>query len=178
MIKINLLPLSERRRLKISRLQSFVIKSYFLIIIFVVLIGFGLSFLKNQLDKNIKIIRQQTQVEKTNVRNPQVKDFRDMVENINKSLTFYSSRGQDNNHFTPKLLKILSLMPGSLNVEKLTYAAEAETLTLEGMSGNRQELLDYTKALKNMEIIKSLEEPLANLEKRTDGYFVIKITLK
>jgi len=176
MLKLNLLPPKDKRRLELIDFSYLLIFfSFRLAIIFIIFIlilittYFSLLILVNAQDDLIK-------VRQNNERTQLQMEIEGKIKQTNKEAKQVYVKQNELIVWTPILEKLSKITPQGIYLNNFSYLSINNKINLIGFAENRDRLLAFENSLKEIPYFKEVSAPLSNLIKQTNINF--NFTLK
>ena len=178
MIKLNLLPPEERKKIELLEFASllifFVFRLSIILIIFIAILittYFSLNiFVKTQ--DNLIEIRQSD--EKTQYQ----MEIEEKIENVNQEARRIFIKQNESIVWTPILEELSKITPDGVYLINFSYRASNEKIDITGWASNRDKLLVFENSLKESKYFDNINSPLSNLIKQADINFSFTVEPK
>ena len=168
MIRLNLLPPQEKKRLesiKLNHLISFlaVWLSVFLIIFVIFLLStfFSLSILLQEQRKLIE-------VRQSDPKTQYLLEIEEKIKQTNQIVKQVQLKQAEVILWTPLLEEISEIVPAGIYLNYFSYRTAKDQITLSGWANYRENLLGFQKSLEESSFFEEIEAPLTNLIKQKD----------
>lgn len=177
MIKLNLLPVSEKELIRLNQIQRWIV--FYgsvclcsLLIFITLLIAIWLFIfiqLKSAAD-NLDAARQSQQ-------GLDLKTQQNLIKELNGKITAVSQFEKNSRHYSNLLIFLASVMPNGTKLNGLSID-EQNNLTISGHAQRREAVLDLKSALESSPLLTNVVSPLTNLTRQTDITFAFTAKLK
>lgn len=172
MIRLNLLPIEEKKKIKLEFLQCNIIFSgsflVLLILILVLILSGSLIFLNSKL----RSIGQETMLEQSKiVQTETVKSIEKKVKELNLQLTDLDKIIKNQSNFYNILLDIVPGLLSKVDVYTIDMEKETKIITITGYSATRENLQLIKKTLESSTRYKNIDFPISNLTNPKDINF-------
>lgn len=181
MIKLNLIPTTEKDNYKIEITRRFLI--FFSIgisiitIIFITLLGAEYFFLSLQIDPEI----QKLSIEKATEKFKKVEEFENQIKNTNKKIDAILNVNNQLSLMAPAIEKITNASSGRNSyLKSVVIDKTSSTVSIKGFSPTREQVVSIQNNLKNDSSFGDISAPYANFlkQKNVDFSFDFKIKNK
>lgn len=176
MLKLNLLPPSEKKRLELTKLSrlTVLLTVWFLVflVVFALLLTatfFSLSILLHEQKKLIEIRQSDPKTQ-------HLLEIEEKIERTNQIIRQVCLKQKELILWTSPLEEISKITPSGIYLTNLSYQTTKNQITLNGWANERENLLGFQKLLEESSFFKEVKAPLANLVKQKDINF--SFTLK
>ncbi len=177
MLKLNLLPLQDKKNLESAELSRLVasLAVWFLIflIIFTLLLVstyFSLSILLEEQKKLIEI-RQ------SDLKTQEVLEIEEKIKQANQLVKQIYLKQEEMILWTPLLEKMTEIIPSGIYLTNFFYQKTDNQITLNGWADWRENLLYFQELLEKNSFFEEVEAPLSNLIKQSDINFSFTLKL-
>jgi uncharacterized membrane protein len=172
MIRLNLLPIEEKKKIKLEFLQCNIIffGSFLvlLILILVLILSGSLIFLNFKL----RSIGQETMLEQSKiVQTETVKSIEKKVKELNLQLTDLDKIIKNQSNFYNILLDIVPELLSKVDVYTIDIEKETKIIAITGYSATRENLQLIKKTLESSTRYKNIDFPISNLTNPKDINF-------
>lgn len=168
---INLLPKSEQRELQLQafadQLTMFWIWVIVSVVFFVALTYTAKIYLNGQMTET----ESQIAVEKLVLKSSDNELLKQQVEAINAQIGSIRSLQTQHYYWSSALNELARLLPADIVVDTLTADRVTGKVTLAGMAGRRESVLQFWADMHKTEYFKNIDFPLANLNFPTNDPF-------
>lgn len=200
MITLNILPLSEKIKIKLKFLNKkalfFFIKILGMIILFIIILSLMLIFLRQELESEKKI----TAAKKADFHNQESEELKQSVISFNNKLSQINNILGANKNYAPVLKELAEIMPEnvyltSLSIKEISAPLKEKTseetadkekklkgskiqLVILGFSPLREKVLSVEENLRSSSFFSNIQSPLSNLVKQEniDFSFTFELT--
>ncbi len=175
LIKLNLLPPSEKEDLAFREKQRWVLLYGgailgITLIFIVLLVANWLSVFIQLKNANTDLLNLQ-QGEK----GLDIKTQEENFQNLNRILETIDRYQSNQKRFSLILIELAQITPANIHLESIDI--KKDQMTLSGFAPERKNLLEFEKVLKESHFFNSVENPLSNLIKAENITFYLKLTL-
>ncbi|MDP2947565.1 MAG: hypothetical protein Q8N88_05615 [Nanoarchaeota archaeon] len=177
MIRLNLLPIEEKKKIKLDFLQCNIIFSglflILLILILILILSGSLIFLNSKLYS----IGQETMLQQSKiVQTETVKSIERKVKELNSQLIDLDRIIKNQSNFYNVLLDIVPELLSKVEVYTIDIEKETKKITITGYSSTRDDLLLIKKTLESSVKYKIADFPNSNLINPKDINFRFSLT--
>lgn len=169
MIRLNLLPIKEKRILRRQRIQQLIVVSLLIFIISISLISLEFFWAKKLLKDNFPSYDIYLNRNKLLVEN---------VKSINAQLATIDKIQKEYIEVSPILLALSKIGSADLQIRLFNFDKEKNYFQLKGWAKNRENLLKFQADLEKIEFFKNVKTPISNLLKQEDIDFELSGELK
>lgn len=178
MIKLNLLPLEEKKILQIEKtfscVFSYCFKGCLVLLIFIFLLVGTWVFQKIQMrniEKDLSKMEGKNELLK-------IKFFEEEINNANKNIERLNGIQQKTIAHS-KVLEGLSLItPDNVQISGFAYDSSTQKGSIDGYAMEREGFIVFKNAMEKNPFFSEIDSPMSNLVKSTDNNFRISFTLK
>ena len=177
MIKLNLLPPTEKELLNIDRTQRWIVfyGSIFLcsLLVFIILLAviwLSLFIQLKSIGVNLDIAKQSRQGQDLKIQQNLIKELNTRIEKISQS-------EKNRKSYSMILFSLAKIMPIGTRLERFSID-EKNQMIIFGYAQKRENLLILKNSLEKSALFTNIDSPLANLIKQTDIYFSFTMTVK
>lgn len=177
MIRLNLLPPQEKKRLEFVKFNSLLASlaiwlSVFLTIFVILLLSafFSLSILLQEQRRLIEIRQSDPKTQ-------YLLEIEKKIEQANQIIKQVHLKQAEIILWTPLLEEISEIVPSGIYLNNLSYQATKGQISLSGWADCRDNLLNFQKSLEESPFFEEIEAPLANLIKQKDINFSFTLHL-
>ena len=168
MIRLNLLPPQEKKRLELTKFNSLlafltVWFSVFLIIFVLLLLSafFSLSILLQEQRKLIEIRQSDPKTQ-------YLLEIEEKIKQTNQIIKQVQLKQSEIILWTPLLEEISEIVPSGIYLNNFSFRTAKNQISLNGWANYRENLLGFQKSLEESSFFEEIEAPLANLIKQKD----------
>jgi len=177
MLKLNLLPPEEKKRLELDRLgrllASFSVHLAIGLAIFVLILVNAYFCIRILIKAQNDLVEVRQNDEKAQ---HQVKVESEIKQANQQARQIYIKQA-GLTILTPILEEVSKIVPSGIYLTGLSYQAAENQINLSGRANNRDRLLAFEDSLKKSPHFREIEAPLSNLIKQTDINFSFTINL-
>lgn len=175
LLKLNLLPPSEKKKIKLSKLArliiSFELRVCFLIIVFSLLMVSVFLFLYILTGAQANLVEQT----KSNQKVQELFEMEEKIKNANISINQIRQKQDEMIVWTPVLEHLSEITPNGIYLKTFSFVEANGEISLSGHADKREDLLKYKGLLKESDYFESVESPLSNIIKKEDISFSFTI---
>ncbi|MFH1129386.1 MAG: hypothetical protein V1686_01465 [Patescibacteria group bacterium] len=164
MIKLNLLPPEQKKRLKLHFIEYNVIfLSFFIVFLLLIVVLFLGGFLMFSNIKsgliNQEIVFEQSRIIQTNT----IKGIEKKVKELNSELLDLEKISKNQSDFYQILSSIIPELLFKVNIYNLEISAETRRITIIGFASAREDLLEIKQKLESSSRYREIDFPISNL---------------
>ncbi len=175
---INLLPKSVTRELQLDliarQVLNFWIGLTLTLAIFFTLIWGSVFYLKSEMQKTENDIAQQKEI----LSSSNTKDLQVRVSTLNKKIDTIQDLRAQHYHWSEALIELDTILPADMVIEGLTMSREAGKITIAGVAGKRDSVLQFWSNVKKSKYFRDINFPLTNLQEAEDGPYTFTFYIK
>lgn len=177
MIRLNLLPSSEKKTLALERIQRWLVFYGSAVIgalsVFIVLLCVTWLFINIQLKSaSSTLVSVQT-----SLNGKDSKEQQGLIILLNQDLKKIGDLQAERKIYSDLLISLTDLIPAGLWLTTLSIDEQGETI-INGFARKREQVLALKDLLENSPLFTDVESPLANLVKPADINFYFKFNLR
>lgn len=179
MIKLNLLPPTEKKYYQIETIRRFVvflsIGLFVILLLFIGLLIFNYLFISFQLEPTMR----QLEIEKATEKARKVEEFEKQIKETNRKITLLTNIKKEAAPISPVLDKLTASSAGKNSYLK-TFSIDRRTnaIKIEGFSSTRDQVIKIQDNLKNDSSFSDINAPYSNFLKQTNIDFTFDFKLK
>lgn len=179
MIKLNLVPKTEREAYDIETTRRFIIfasiGSFIILIAFISLLSAIYFFIYLQLTPEVKRLEAEKQAEKTK----KVEGFEKQIKDTNAKLNLISSAKSQTAPISQIVDKIIIISSGKNSYLKNIFIDKSSAkASIKGFSINREQVVKIQESLKNETAFSDINAPYSNLLKQENINFSFDFKIK
>lgn len=175
-MKLNLLPPSEKKKLKLLKLAGLLVSIgswfVFMTVIFTLLLLSVYFYLSIISDAQKDLMQQRRQNERTQA----LFDLEERISQTNKSIEQIHQKQKQMIIWTPVFEHLAEITPEGVHLNSFSYNQSGNRISLSGHADTRPKLLRFEEKLKESEYFKEVESPLSNIINKNDIDFNFEIT--
>ncbi len=177
MIRLNLLPISEKKSLGLEQTQRWV--NFYGSSCLLFLGGFAcfLIFVWSLILVQLKGSNLDVQSNQASVQGRTVAEQQDSIRQVNRELERLNAIQKNHKYYSKFLIFLGQAVPTGLRLEGLSVG-QGGKVSLSGFASQREALILFKERLEKSDFCKDVESPLANLTKQTDINFNLQFSLK
>ncbi len=171
MLKLNLLPPAEKKKLKLAELQKRIYLLFLwlgaILIVFIALLiaaYFNLEIILNE-QEDLIIEREADQ------KNQEIALIKQRVDQVSQRLSVVDNKQQGFISWTSALLGLSRIVPDGVYLTGFNYQKTGGKLDISGHARTRDDLLLFESRLEQSDYFAEVESPLSNIIKQTDINF-------
>lgn len=177
MIRLNLLPTEEKKKIKLDFLQCNIIFSGLFLILLILILILILSGSLIFLNFKLYSISQETMLQQSKiVQTETIKGIEKKVKELNLQLTDLDKITKNQSNFYNVLSDIVPELLSRVEVYTIDMERETKTITITGYSSTRDNLLLIKKTLETSVKYKNIDFPISNLTNPKDINFRFSFT--
>lgn len=177
MIELNLLPPEEKKSLRLSQAQRWVVfygsailSSLLIFIILLAVIWFSLFIQITSLSASLDMAKQSQQGQ-------DLGEQQNLIKDLNAKIQRVSQFEKNRKSYSTVLFALAKMMPAGTRLDRLTLD-EDNKMAIFGYATTREAVLNLKNSLEKSAVFTEVESPLSNLIKQTDINFSFTMTVK
>ncbi len=171
MIKLNLLPPKEKRKLELANLNRLVVFLAIRIAIFLFIFTLFLITTYYCLFVLLKEQKRSIEINRNDVRIQHLTKMEEKIENVNQQLDKINLKQKELVIWTPVLEELAKITPSGVYLMNFSYRLSGSKINLSGWAESRDKLIRFKDSLEKSPLFVNLESPLSNLIKQNDINF-------
>lgn len=171
MLKLNLLPPSEKKELELLKLNRLLVSLAIWLLVFVIIFTLFLASTFFCLSILLREQKHLIEVRQSDPKMQSLLEIEEKVKQTNQTIKQVYLTQKDLIFWTPLLEEISKIIPSGIYLTNFSYQAINNQITLSGWADYRENLLGLQKSLEESSLFEEVKAPLANLVKQKDINF-------